>query len=226
MPEEYVNGHRSRLKEKFRRGGFGFAYDYELLELLLTYSIPRKDVKPIAKRLLLRFKDLKGVFEAEQTELKEVSGIGDSSAALISLLSEIKRRAFSEGRAKSTALTNEAQRIEYCRQALEALPDGSKFLITLNNSDCVLTCNEITKPNEGSLKELGRLALQSHAAKVIIAEKQNTYNPLPSAGTVSCVIRLISFFGDIKVDFGDYVLIGKGTGFSMRGSELFNNYFR
>lgn len=30
-------------------------HDYEVLELLLTYAMPRKDVKPIAKRINMDF---------------------------------------------------------------------------------------------------------------------------------------------------------------------------
>ncbi|MBC7190383.1 hypothetical protein H5U35_09340, partial [Candidatus Aerophobetes bacterium] len=69
-------GHRERLRQRFKKtGGEGFQ-DYELLELLLTYSIPQKDVKPLAKRLIQRFGSLPDVLEADLRELEEVQGIG------------------------------------------------------------------------------------------------------------------------------------------------------
>ena len=56
MNEKDSQGHRERIKEKFLKNGIdGFA-EYEILELLLTYCIPRKDTKPIAKELLNKFK--------------------------------------------------------------------------------------------------------------------------------------------------------------------------
>jgi len=51
-------GHRDRLRQRFSKSGFDGFHDYEILELLLTYAIPRKDTKPIAKALISRFKIL------------------------------------------------------------------------------------------------------------------------------------------------------------------------
>lgn len=48
-------GHRKRLRERFNMTGAEGMHDYELLELLLSYAIPRKDVKPIAKKLLKKY---------------------------------------------------------------------------------------------------------------------------------------------------------------------------
>jgi len=45
-------GHRKRLRERFRRSGLDGFHDHEVLELLLTFVIPRKDVKAVAKELL------------------------------------------------------------------------------------------------------------------------------------------------------------------------------
>ena len=48
----YLEGHRQRLRYRFNTSGLGAFEDHEVLELLLTYSVPRKDVKPIAHALL------------------------------------------------------------------------------------------------------------------------------------------------------------------------------
>ncbi len=75
-----------RLKERFVRHGLDGFHDYEVLELLLTYAIPRKDVKPIAKRLLIQFKTLAEVFDAQVEELQSVEGLGVESARFLKLL--------------------------------------------------------------------------------------------------------------------------------------------
>jgi DNA repair protein RadC len=80
------DGHRKRLKEKFKRGALDGFHDYEALELLLTYAIPRMDVKPLAKSLIRRFKSLGGVLDAPHDELIEVPGVGAHSAALMRLV--------------------------------------------------------------------------------------------------------------------------------------------
>jgi len=68
--------HRQRLRERFEKGGLeGFA-DYEVVELLLTLAIPRRDVKPQAKELMRRFGSLRGILDAPLGELRQVRGLG------------------------------------------------------------------------------------------------------------------------------------------------------
>ena len=69
-------GHRQRLRERFLSSGLEGFHDYEVIELLLTLAMPRKDCKDAAKEALLRFKTLQGVLEASPQELCRVAGIG------------------------------------------------------------------------------------------------------------------------------------------------------
>ena len=64
-PQPHYHGHRGRVRERVMRAGAELLEDYELLELLLFYSIERIDTKPLAKRLLDRFGTLGDVFAAE-----------------------------------------------------------------------------------------------------------------------------------------------------------------
>ena len=59
-------GHRQRIKEKYEKSGIDGWLDYEVLELVLSYAIPRKDTKPIAKELLSRFKTINGVLDLDR----------------------------------------------------------------------------------------------------------------------------------------------------------------
>jgi len=81
-----VQGHRKRLKKRFAQHGLDGFHDYEVLELLLLYVIPRKDVKPIAKRLFTQFSTLAGVFDAQVEELQSIEGLGKESALYLKLL--------------------------------------------------------------------------------------------------------------------------------------------
>ena len=47
-----LNEHRKRVKEKFLKTNFEGWHDYEILEFILFFSIPRKDTKPLAKELI------------------------------------------------------------------------------------------------------------------------------------------------------------------------------
>lgn len=81
-----ATGHRKRLREKFLRAGDKAFLDYEILELLLSFSIARKDMKPLARDLLKKFKTLSGVLDADVSELSVCKGVGENSAVLIKLV--------------------------------------------------------------------------------------------------------------------------------------------
>jgi len=90
--DESVQGHRQRLRQRFAKHGFEGFHDYEVLELLLTYAIPRIDVKPIAKRLLKVFGALAGVFDATVVELKQIEGVGEKGAVFLTLIRQVEVR--------------------------------------------------------------------------------------------------------------------------------------
>jgi len=84
-------GHRERLRDEVL-GNISHAADYKLLELLLTYAIPRRDTKPVAKALLDAFGSLRGVLDASRDALLEIPGIGLHTADLWELLRELRAR--------------------------------------------------------------------------------------------------------------------------------------
>jgi len=97
MPaKDTSQGHRKRLRERFLKGGLAGFQDYEIVELLLTLSSPRKDCKPQAKEAIKRFKTLRGVLEASIEELQEIAGIGPHNALGIKLVQEAARRFLKE----------------------------------------------------------------------------------------------------------------------------------
>ncbi len=85
-------GHRDRLKEKFKTKGASALADYELLELYLFRSIPRRDTKPIAKDLIAKFGNFSAVISADYTRLIEVKGVGDAVAKDIMLINAASLR--------------------------------------------------------------------------------------------------------------------------------------
>ncbi len=85
-------GHRERLKAHFIAGDDGAYTDETLLELLLTYAIPQKDVQPLAKKLLATFGSLSAVLSADIATLCKQEGIKEHSAVLLKLTDWIRKR--------------------------------------------------------------------------------------------------------------------------------------
>jgi len=90
--DDSIRGHRQRLRQRFSQHGFDGFHDYEVLELLLAYAIPRIDVKPLAKRLLSQFHTLAGVFDASVSELRQVQGAGEVGAVFLTLIRQVEVR--------------------------------------------------------------------------------------------------------------------------------------
>ena len=82
-------GHRARLRERFLANGLDTFADYEIIEILLTYAIPRIDVKPTAKMLIRNFGNLRGILHADAQALKKIPHIGDSATTFFKLLRDI-----------------------------------------------------------------------------------------------------------------------------------------
>lgn len=82
-------GHRQRLRERFLRHGLDGFQDYEILELLLTLAIPRRDVKPQAKALIERFGTVRGVLDAPLAELQCVAGLGSVAPVALRVIRDV-----------------------------------------------------------------------------------------------------------------------------------------
>ncbi|HPN08597.1 MAG TPA: JAB domain-containing protein, partial [Syntrophales bacterium] len=116
-------GHRQRLKEKYLTCGLEGFHDYEIMELLLTYGIPRKDVKEPAKELLKRFGGLKGILDAGIDELREVRGITAHTAVLVKLVKEISAAYLLQKAQERPQISCTAELIDFCKTAMGALKD-------------------------------------------------------------------------------------------------------
>ena len=90
MTTQDTSGHRQRLRDRFLAGDEAAVTDEALLELLLTYAIPQKDVKPLARDLIHRFGSLGGILEAKPDVLSAITGLKSSSVALLKLVDAIR----------------------------------------------------------------------------------------------------------------------------------------
>src|SRR5215510_4347405 len=91
--EPHYHGHRARLRERFFTAGPDALTDYELLEMALFASLPRRDTKPLAKELFKKFGSFTEVIHAPVARLREVKGIGDASINQLKLLAAASGRA-------------------------------------------------------------------------------------------------------------------------------------
>lgn len=85
-------GHRQRLRQRFVEAGPVALADYEMLELLLFHAIPRRDTKPVAKRLINHFGSYAAVLRADVKALGTVKGVGETTAIMLKSVADAAER--------------------------------------------------------------------------------------------------------------------------------------
>lgn len=217
-------GHRDRLRRKFRKAGAKGMHEYELLELLLTYAIPRRDVKPIAKELLERFKSIRGVMDASQEELESVKGMGPVSATLIRAVKELFGLYMAERMEERDLLTSPQAVVDFARVKLAGLPHEAFMVIYLNTKNEVI---EYEVVHEGTVdraiiypRRIIESALSHHASGLILVHNHPSGYPEPSDDDrrLTLSIREVAHTIDIRVL--DHIIVGKDKYFSFRERGL------
>lgn len=103
------DGHRARMKARFVRCGLDNFDDHSVLELLLFYAVPRRDVNELAHALLDHFGTLDAVFEASFEDVMQVPGAGENVATLLTLVPQVSRRYQMAKRRQQTILRSSAE---------------------------------------------------------------------------------------------------------------------
>jgi DNA repair protein RadC len=103
-------GHRNRLRARFLDAGAEALPDYELLELLLFFSIDVKDTKPLAKELLQRYGSLGAILKAEPGQLAEFADLRKEDPAIDEYLAYRQSELWQQDRALAPDQVSEAGR--------------------------------------------------------------------------------------------------------------------
>lgn len=135
-------GHRERLRARFAEAGSDGMPDYELLELVLFRSIPRRDVKPIAKALIRQFGSFAEVLAAPRGRLREIDGIGDSVVLDLKIVEACAHRLARGAVAKRPALSSWSAVIEYCRTTM-AFAETEQFRLLFLDKRNTLIADEV-----------------------------------------------------------------------------------
>ena len=217
-------GHRERLRERFQRAGAQGLQDYELLELLLTYSIPRKDVKPAAKELIKRFGSFSGVFDADPKELEYVPGVGSASATLVKLVKETFCKYLAEGMKKKNLLSSPRAVVDFARVKLAGLSHEAFMVIYLNIKNEVIDYEMI---HEGTVdraviypRRLIEAALTHHAAGLLLAHNHPSGHPEASGDDQRITRAIIKAAATVDIKVIDHIIVGKNGYFSFLEEHL------
>jgi DNA repair protein RadC len=209
----HYHGHRDRLRLRARRAGPASLPDYELLELFLYRSIPRTDIKPLAKTLLARFGGLAGVLGASIADLRQVPGVGEAVALDLKLMQEAALRMGREALAKRPLISSWSALLAYIRAEL-AQEAREQFRVLFLDKKNQLIADELM--NRGTVdhapvypREVMRRALELSASAVILVHNHPSGDPTPSHADVDMTRQVVDAGKALKIAVHDHLVVGR-----------------
>ncbi len=219
-PQPHYHGHRDRLKQRFQAQGASGLADYELLELILTYGIPRKDVKPIAKDLLQRFQTLSRVLGAPEKELCAINGIGPGVVVYLKMLEAVVIRYRHEQVRERPAFSSRLEILDYLHAKLGHLTREEFHVLFLDVRHQVITdaCLATGTINASAVypREVVKAALEHGASGLVLAHNHPSGEPQPSAADEELTHILAQATIPIGIHIYDHLIIGAGRHYSFR----------
>ncbi len=212
-PRPHYAGHRERLRERAMAGGLPALPDYEVLELLLFRSVPRGDVKPLAKQLLARFGSLGAVLGATAEDLRTVAGVGDAVALDLKLLHEAGLRTARVQVVRRPVISSWAALLAYVKTAL-AHEAREQFRVLFLDKKNQLIADEIM--NRGTVdhapvypREVVRRALELSASAVILVHNHPSGDPTPSSADVDMTRQIVDAARPLRITIHDHLVVGR-----------------
>lgn len=210
--------HRKRMRQRYVVSEFSGMHDYQILEFMLFYAIPRIDTKRIARNLLDEFGSLENVFSADVLRLQMIDGIGESTAiylnALGKLMAEIKQRKLSKNKRLTKSNFKEYLIANLMNEKTEKL-----YAIFFNKGNTIINYKLLCEGGIDSLQfdisNILREAVLHKASGVILAHNHPGGHREPSDSDIAVTMNIARALNGIGITLKDHVIIAGGDCYSM-----------
>jgi DNA repair protein RadC len=216
-------GHRGRLRERFLEGGASGFHDYELIEYLLTLTIPRVDTKPLAKRLIDDFGGIGALLGASADSLRR-EGLTDAAIGALKIAEATALRML-EARIEGRPVLSSWDALGDYLHATMAHRRTEEVRILFLNAKNMLLANEALwqgSVDEASVhvREVIARALALGATALIIVHNHPSGDPTPSQQDIRLTRDLVEAGRHMKVVVHDHVIVGAEGRTSLRSMGL------
>lgn len=219
-------GHRQRLKERFLRSEGVDMADYEALELLLTYAIPRRDVKPLAKQLIKKFGSFAKVISSPIENLIEVDGIKENSAILIKFVEfSAKKLSWQNLAFEDTPFISSTDSlIEFCRCTMGYNEVEVLRLIYVDAKLKVIETEVLQKGSVSSVnisaRDIVTKALKKNATGIIMVHNHPSGDPRPSNNDIEATRRVKEACDTLGIRLYEHLIITPSDYYSFAKNHL------
>lgn len=220
MLKNLGEGHRERLRKRYIKSGLEGFNDYEVLELLLTYSIARKDVKPIAKELIEKFGTIDEIAKSDVKSLLEVDGIGEGSAVFLKLIGDIALTLYREKIEDKDILTIKSKNslLSYLRGEIGYSPREEFKILFLDSSNKLIASETLFSGtiDKSAIypREIVERVIKNRAKSVIFAHNHPSGSISPSKKDIELTQYMYDSLKLLEIRLLDHIIITKNSYFS------------
>lgn len=204
-------GHRKRLKGKFISGGLDGFFDHEVIELMLYYAIPRRDVNELSHQLIEKFGSVRGVLTADPEELMSIDGIGENTVILLGLFREAARRCLLEETPAPQAYRSINDIGAYFVNFFSGMKNENIYAMIFDQKLSLIDTFKVSVGSE-ICAELDYSLIMSKALKrdahyVVVAHNHPHGQTRPSKTDVESALQLRSLLEIINIELIDHLTI-------------------
>jgi len=222
------SGHRQRLKKKAIGAGIEHWPYHEVLELLLTYAIPQKDVNPLAHELINTFGSFAGVLDAGYEQLIKIKGISESSALFLTMLPEFFLKYTASKNVGSIILDTSYNMANYFR-SIDRVRDKEVFYIFCLNSEKKLI--KTFKFDSDMISAVGvpiaefsqKIAFPANKS-IVIMHTHPSGDTNPTDSDIEATKRMINIAMMMGVKIDDHVIVANNKYFSFNDNGMIQLY--
>lgn len=220
----YLRDHRKRLRERFLEGGAGAVPDYELLELVLFRAIPRRDVKPLARRLIEAFGDFNAVISAAPARLQDVEGVGESVVCELKVVEAAAHRLARARVMRRHVLSGWDALLDYCHTVMSHRETEHFRILFLDRKNVLVADEEQARGTVDHVpvypREVVKRALELNASALIIVHNHPSGDPTPSRADIEMTTRIEAAAQALGLVLHDHLVIGRSLELSFRAEGL------
>ncbi len=217
-------GHRERLKSRFQADSGASFKDTEFLELVLFRSIPRRDTKPIARRLIHRFGSFSEVLSAPENLLLEVKGVGQAVVLDLKLIKAAGEKLARGALQERTVLNSWTALLEYCRTTM-GLNEIEQFRVLFLDKKNNLLRDEVFQ--EGTIdhtpvypREVIKRALELSSSALILVHNHPSGDPTPSTADITMTKELDKIASSMSIKIHDHLIISRDKHVSLKSLNI------
>jgi len=216
-------GHRARLRKRLLDAGPEGFHDYELIEYLLTLTIPRVDTKPLAKRLIADFGGIGPLLGSSADTLRR-EGLTDPTIAALKIAEITARRLLETRIEKQPVLSSWDALGDYLHAAMAHRRTEQVRVLFLNAKNMLLANEALWQGSvdEASVhvREVIARAIALGATALIIVHNHPSGDPTPSSQDIRLTRDLVEAGRHMKITVHDHVIVGAQGRSSMRAMGL------